>query len=112
MSELEQNTAVEEAVKDPQVSQDEKKTEQAVPYYRFQELVKERNELKSQVQEVATAPSSSSQYFPRNYGYGWYQNNGNIYDAGTNVVASGSSYTSGDVLAIALDLDNQEVKFY
>ena len=64
------------------------------------------------VQEVATAPSSSSQYFPRNYGYGWYQNNGNIYDAGTNVVTSGSSYTSGDVLAIALDLDNQEVKFY
>ena len=55
MSELEQNTAVEEAVKEPQVSQDEKKTEQAVPYYRFQELVKERNELKAQVQEVATA---------------------------------------------------------
>ncbi len=55
MSELEQNTAVEEAVKEPQVSQDEKKTEQAVPYYRFQELVKERNDLKSQVQKVATA---------------------------------------------------------
>ena len=55
MSELEQNTAVEEAVKEPQVSQDEKKTEQAVPYYRFQELVKERNDLKSKVQEVATA---------------------------------------------------------
>ena len=55
MSELEQNTAVEEAVKEPQVSQDEKKTEQSVPYYRFQELVKERNDLKSQVQEVATA---------------------------------------------------------
>ena len=55
MSEETQNTAVEEAVKDPQVSQDEKKTEQAVPYYRFQELVKERNDLKSQVQEVATA---------------------------------------------------------
>jgi hypothetical protein len=55
MSELEQNTAIEEAVKEPQVSQDEKKTEQAVPYYRFQELVKERNELKAQVQEVATA---------------------------------------------------------
>ena len=55
MSEEIQNTAVEEAVKEPQVSQDEKKTEQAVPYYRFQELVKERNELKSQVQAVATA---------------------------------------------------------
>tara|TARA_A100001011_G_C14046805_1_gene730136 strand:- start:291 stop:842 length:552 start_codon:yes stop_codon:yes gene_type:complete len=55
MSEETQNTAVEEAVKDPQVSQDEKKTQEAVPYYRFQELVKERNELKSQVQEVATA---------------------------------------------------------
>jgi len=55
MSELEQNTAVEEAVKDPQVTQDEKKTEQAVPYYRFQELVKERNDLKSQVRDTATA---------------------------------------------------------
>lgn len=55
MSELEQNTAVEEAVKEPQVSQDEKKTEQAVPYYRFQELVKERNELKSRVDQIATA---------------------------------------------------------
>tara|TARA_B100001057_G_scaffold133465_1_gene132852 strand:+ start:4785 stop:5336 length:552 start_codon:yes stop_codon:yes gene_type:complete len=55
MSEETQNTAVEEAVKNPQVSQDEKKTQEAVPYYRFQELVKERNELKSQVQEVATA---------------------------------------------------------
>ena len=55
MSELEQNTAVEEAVKDPQVSQDEKKTQEAVPYYRFQELVKERNELKSKVDQIATA---------------------------------------------------------
>ena len=55
MSEETQNTAVEEAVKDPQVSQDEKKTEQAVPYYRFQELVKERNELKSKVDQIATA---------------------------------------------------------
>ena len=55
MSEETQNTAVEEAVKEPQVSQDEKKTQEAVPYYRFQELVKERNELKAQVQEVATA---------------------------------------------------------
>jgi hypothetical protein len=55
MSEETQNTAVEEAVKEPQVSQDEKKTEQAVPYYRFQELVKERNELKSRVDQIATA---------------------------------------------------------
>ena len=55
MSEETQNTAVEEAVKEPQVSQDEKKTQEAVPYYRFQELVKERNDLKSKVQEVATA---------------------------------------------------------
>ena len=55
MSELEQITANEEAVKEPQVSQDEKKTEQAVPYYRFAELVKERNDLKSKVDEIATA---------------------------------------------------------
>jgi len=31
MSELEQNTAVEEAVKEPQVNKDEKKLDQAVP---------------------------------------------------------------------------------
>jgi len=31
MSEETQNTAVEEAVKEPQVSQDEKKTQEAVP---------------------------------------------------------------------------------
>ena len=55
MSEETQNTAVEEAVKEPQVSQDEKKTQEAVPYYRFQELVKERNELKSKVDQIATA---------------------------------------------------------
>ena len=55
MSEETQNTAVEEAVKEPQVSQDEKKTQEAVPYYRFQELVKERNELKSKMDDIATA---------------------------------------------------------
>ena len=55
MSEETQNTAVEEAIKEPQVSQDEKNTQEAVPYYRFQELVKERNELKSKVDQIATA---------------------------------------------------------
>jgi hypothetical protein len=65
------------------------------------------------VQELATAPSSSSTAFPQGSGsFGWYEANGNVYTNGTTVATSGSTYTSGDVLAIALDLDNQEVKFY
>ena len=65
------------------------------------------------VQELATAPSSSSTSFPQGDGsFGWYEANGNVYTNGTTVATSGSTYTSGDVLAIALDLDNQEVKFY
>jgi len=65
------------------------------------------------VQELTTAPSSSSTSFPVGSGsFGWYEANGNIYTNGTTVAKSGTTYTSGDVLAIALDLDNQEVKFY
>ena len=65
------------------------------------------------VQELATAPSSSSTSFPQGSGsFGWYEANGNVYTNGTTVATSSSTYTSGDVLAIALDLDNQEVKFY
>ena len=64
------------------------------------------------VQGVATMPVSSSSYFPISYGFGWYQSNGNVYDGSNAVVASGATYTTNDVLGIALDLDNQEVKFY
>ena len=52
MSELEQNTAIEEAVKEPQVNKDEKKLDQAVPYSRFNEVVKERNQLKSKMENI------------------------------------------------------------
>ena len=54
MSEDTQKPAVEEAVKEPQVSQDAKKEEQAVPYYRFNEVVKERNELKGKLDSFST----------------------------------------------------------
>lgn len=52
MSELEQNTAIEGAVKEPQVNKDEKKLDQAVPYSRFNEVVKERNQLKSKMENI------------------------------------------------------------
>lgn len=52
MSELEQNPAVEVAVKEPQVNKDEKKLDQAVPYPRFNEVVKERNELKTKMENI------------------------------------------------------------
>ena len=47
-----QNAAIEEAVKEPQVNKDEKKLDQAVPYSRFNEVVKERNELKSKMENI------------------------------------------------------------
>jgi len=52
MSEEMQNAAIEEAVKEPQVNKDEKKLDQAVPYSRFNEVVKERNELKSKMENI------------------------------------------------------------
>jgi hypothetical protein len=64
------------------------------------------------VTDANVVQTSASTYVPFGYGYGWYQANGNIYDEDVNVVTSGSTYTTSDVLAIALDLDNQEVKFY
>ena len=54
MSEDTQKSAVEEAVKEPQVSQDAKKEEQAVPYYRFNEVLKERNQLKGKLDSFST----------------------------------------------------------
>ena len=54
MSEDTQKPAVEEAVKEPQVSQDAKKEEQAVPYYRFNEVLKERNQLKGKLDSFST----------------------------------------------------------
>ena len=64
------------------------------------------------VTDANVVQTSANAYVPFGYGYGWYQANGNIYDENVAVVTSGSTYTTGDVLAIALDLDNQEVKFY
>jgi len=52
MSEEMQNTAIEEAVKEPQVNKDEKKLDQAVPYSRFNEVVKERNQLKTKMENI------------------------------------------------------------
>ena len=64
------------------------------------------------VQELATAPSSSSTTFPQGDGsFAWRGSNGYVFNGGSSSVA-GSTYTTGDVLALALDLDNQVLKFY
>ena len=64
------------------------------------------------VQELATAPSSSSTTFPQGSGsFAWRGSNGFVFNGGSSSVA-GSTYTTGDVLALALDLDNQVLKFY
>ena len=64
------------------------------------------------VQELATAPSSSSTTFPQGDGsFAWRGSNGYVFNGGSSSVA-GSTYTTGDVVALALDLDNQVLKFY
>tara|TARA_B100000513_G_scaffold130887_1_gene58508 strand:+ start:165 stop:2879 length:2715 start_codon:yes stop_codon:yes gene_type:complete len=64
------------------------------------------------VQDANILNTATSSYFPYGYGYGWYEGNGNVYDENVAVVLSGTSYTSGDVIAMALDLDNQILKWY
>lgn len=64
------------------------------------------------VQDANVLNTATSSYFPYGYGYGWYEGNGNVYDENVAVVLSGTSYTSGDVIAMALDLDNQTLKWY
>ena len=64
------------------------------------------------VQDANVLNTATSSYFPYGYGYGWYEGNGNVYDENVAVVLSGTSYTSGDVIAMALDLDNQILKWY
>jgi len=45
-------------------------------------------------------------------GYGYYANSGNIINNGTDLSTSGASYTTGDIIGIALDLDNGTLDFY
>ena len=50
-------------------------------------------------------------YSSPNNNYRWYGGNGNVYDGSGSVVQTYSSYTNGDVLGIALDLDNGKVYY-
>jgi hypothetical protein len=50
-------------------------------------------------------------YVSPNNNYRWYGGNGNVYDGAGSVVQTYSSYTAGDVLGIALDLDNGKVYY-
>jgi hypothetical protein len=50
-------------------------------------------------------------YSSPNNNYRWYGGNGNVYDGAGNVAQTYSTYTNGDVLGIALDLDNGKVYY-
>jgi hypothetical protein len=56
--------------------------------------------------ETAT-PSASS----ISQGYHYYGNNGQFY-TGTSGVAYGSTFTTGDIIGVALDLDTNQITFY
>ena len=45
-------------------------------------------------------------------GYGYYANSGNILNNGSDLSTSGASYTTGDIIGMALDLDNGTLDFY
>jgi hypothetical protein len=60
-----------------------------------------------------TFDPNSTCYWLSTKGYGYYGANGNIY-TGSNGYGStyGASYTVGDVIGVALDLDNRTIAFY
>jgi hypothetical protein len=45
-------------------------------------------------------------------GYGYYANTGNIVNNGVDLSTSGASYTTNDIIGMALDLDNGTLDFY
>jgi len=52
--------------------------------------------------------AEATQSFPATYGVSklWYSSNGNFYDGNTNSGSPGVTYTTGDVIGFALDLDS------
>jgi hypothetical protein len=45
-------------------------------------------------------------------GYGYYANTGNIVNNGVDLSTSGASYTTNNIIGMALDLDNGTLDFY
>jgi hypothetical protein len=45
-------------------------------------------------------------------GYGYYANTGNIINNGVDLSTSGASYTTNNIIGMALDLDNGTLDFY
>ena len=45
-------------------------------------------------------------------GYGYFGNNGAVYVNGAAGVAYGASYTAGDVIGVALDMDTGDLEFF
>jgi len=52
--------------------------------------------------------AQATQSFPATYGVSklWYSSNGNFYDGTTNSGSPGVTYTTGDIIGFALDLDS------
>jgi len=65
-----------------------------------------------QIGIVDNVPTSSgNQMGGRAYGYS-YNNGGSVSNNGSSVSGSFSSYTTGDIIGIALNLDDNELTFY
>ena len=59
-----------------------------------------------------TTTFNTSLGYISNNGYGYYAASGNIVNNGSDLSTSGASYTTGDIIGIALDLDNGTLDFY
>jgi hypothetical protein len=59
-----------------------------------------------------TTTFNTSLGYISNNGYGYYAASGNIVNNGSDLSTSGASYTTGDIIGIALDLDSGTLDFY
>lgn len=55
---------------------------------------------------------SANSYSSSNTNYRYYGSNGNVYNTAGSIVASYATWTAGDVVGVALDMDNGTLKFY
>ena len=56
--------------------------------------------------------NSSLGYEDTGQGWGYYANDGNIVNNGSDLYTSGNSYTDGDIIGMELDLEDMTLDFY
>jgi hypothetical protein len=64
------------------------------------------------VNNHATTSDTFGVRVPRNGNVMWYDSTGQFYDTAAGAVAYGDAWSNGDVLGVALNIDDDEITFY